>query len=458
MDKTYTHYSKRKSEIIICFVWSVLSLVTLFFVLGTGKAYAVPGYARQTGLSCTACHSVFPELTSFGRQFKLNGYTLTSINTVNAMDDKKKEKLKILTISAVSAMVQSSYTRINKNIPETQNNNVDFPQQLSLFYAGEVTPHMGAFIQLTYDGQDGSIGMDNIDLRYYHQAQIGSKELLCGLTLNNNPTVQDIWNTTPAWGYPYASSEEEPSPIAATLIEDALGQQVAGLGAFALFQNTVYGEISLYRSVQQGVAQPPGADASMYMKGVTPYWRVALQHQWTNQFLELGTFGLTSKLYPEGISGLTDQYTDIGLDLQYEYTGAGTILSLHTSWISEKQSLDATYDMGGSASENYNLKSYKADGSIYLHNSYGLTVGYFSVSGNTNTGMFGPSPVDGSRLQKPNTNGFIGQISFLPWYNTKFAVQYTMFTKFNGAGDNYDGSGRDAASNNTLYLLTWINF
>ena len=33
-----------------------------------------------------------------------------------------------------------------------------------------------------------------------------------------------------------------------------------------------------------------------------------------------------------------------------------------------------------------------------------------------------------------------------------------MYNKFNGASDNYDGAGRNASDNNTLYLLSWINF
>ncbi|HYC09225.1 MAG TPA: hypothetical protein VEC10_06265, partial [Steroidobacteraceae bacterium] len=41
-------------------------------------AHAVPSFARQTGMACEACHTVFPELTHFGRVFKANGYTLTN--------------------------------------------------------------------------------------------------------------------------------------------------------------------------------------------------------------------------------------------------------------------------------------------------------------------------------------------------------------------------------------------
>ena len=41
-----------------------------------GNAAAVPSYARQTGQECIACHVSFPELTPYGRYFKLTGYTI----------------------------------------------------------------------------------------------------------------------------------------------------------------------------------------------------------------------------------------------------------------------------------------------------------------------------------------------------------------------------------------------
>jgi lactam utilization protein B len=46
------------------------------------RAEAVPAFARQTGLACVACHVSFPELTPFGRFFKLTGYTLTNKKTI----------------------------------------------------------------------------------------------------------------------------------------------------------------------------------------------------------------------------------------------------------------------------------------------------------------------------------------------------------------------------------------
>ncbi len=55
--------------------FSHLLLIILSFTL-VNEANAVPSFARQTGMDCVACHTSFPELTPFGREFKLNGYTL----------------------------------------------------------------------------------------------------------------------------------------------------------------------------------------------------------------------------------------------------------------------------------------------------------------------------------------------------------------------------------------------
>jgi hypothetical protein len=59
-------------------------------------------------------------------------------------------------------------------------------------------------------------------------------------------------------------------------------------------------------------------------------------------------------------------------------------------------------------------------------------------------------------LGEPNTDGFIAEFDFVPWLNTKFSLQYVLYNKFNGAKTNYDGFGRKASDNNTLFLLTWF--
>ena len=63
-----------------------------------------------------------------------------------------------------------------------------------------------------------------------------------------------------------------------------------------------------------------------------------------------------------------------------------------------------------------------------------------------------------SANSSPNSAGWALELDYLPWENIKLAVQYTAYTKFNGASNNYDGPGRNASDNNTLYIFGWLAF
>jgi len=426
-----------------------LLLVIATLALNFGISKALPSYARQTGMSCSACHFSFPELNSFGRQFKMNGYVLTGMKTIDAADattdSTSVTRLKLLTTLPLSAMLQSSFTHISKDVPGVQNSSVAFPQQLSVFYAGQVSPHIGTFIQMTYDGH--SFGMDNADIRYTNQARLFKKSLTYGLTLNNNPAIQDVWNTSPAWRFPSASSDAAVTPSKSTIMEN-LGTQVAGLGAYALFNNLLFAELTMYRSAQQGaVSNPADVSSTMAINGATPYWRVALQHQWGQNYVELGTFGIAPKFYQQGVSGIMDKITDYGYDFQFERRLSFGAFTLHSSLINEKEERDIT----STVSRKIDFNSFKVDGNLYLKNGLGATFGYFYTNGSVDPNVT-------SWSNKPDSNGFIGQLEYLPWYNTKFALQYVAYSKFDGTIFNYDGNGRSAANNNTLYLVVWLNF
>jgi hypothetical protein len=45
-----------------------------------------------------------------------------------------------------------------------------------------------------------------------------------------------------------------------------------------------------------------------------------------------------------------------------------------------------------------------------------------------------------------------------PLANLKLGIQYTIYTVYNGGGQNYDGFGRNASDNNTLFLYAWLAF
>ncbi|HVA56600.1 MAG TPA: hypothetical protein VNF92_01825 [Gemmatimonadaceae bacterium] len=421
----------------------------------------IPAFSRQTGLACSVCHYQFPALTPFGRMFKLNGYTMTGLATIVAQKDSTSEpSLKLLTVPPMAAMFVGSVSNTAKAAPGTQNGTVQFPDQASLFIGGAITPTVGIFSQFTYAAADGTFGVDNIDLRYAAHHDISGHDLLFGLTLNNNPTVQDVWNTVPAWSAPYMSSEVAPGAIASTVIDGTLGQAVVGLGAYSLLDNHLYTELTLYRSAPQGAALPLDSSAVNTTDGVAPYWRIAWQQQMSQDYLMLGTFGLHTQLYPAGVSGATNQFTDYGFDAQYEHpSGDGAIIG-HATYIHETQNrvADVTASSPAAEFQSGNLSTFKANVALATSLTYGASLGYFQTTGSNDAILYQPGAVSGSATGSPNTQGMVGELSYNVWQNVRLAVQYVAYTKFNGSSTGYDGFGRSASDNNTLYTYLWLAF
>ncbi len=450
------------------------------------RAGAVPSFARQTGMACEACHTVYPELTHFGRVFKANGYILSNVKQVRDVTGKKEELLSLGQNVPLSIMAQISYTQMKTSVPDlsaagapgvAQNGTAGFPQQLSLFYAGKIAPNFGAFFQLTYANDSGTIGIDNTDLRFADTTLLSNKSpLTYGLSLNNNPTVQDLWNSTPAWGFPFAGSNANVSPLAGTAIDGAFAQDVAGLTAYVFWNESLYAEVGGYRSAKQGQtnaltggAGPLDGTASNVMSGVAPYWRAAYEYNWERNSLEVGVYGAEFRLYPGGgapLSGPLNRFNDVAEDLQYQYVGDEHQITVAGTHIHESMTLDAS-TLGGTNPKD-NLSTTRVWATYYYRRKIGGTVGYFSTTGSSDPGLYpnAPSPLPPggnpgvivSANGSPDTSGWIAEVNYVPWLNVKVSAQYTAYNKFNGAGSNYDGLGRSASDNNTWYLLLWFAY
>src|SRR5450830_1797877 len=136
-----------------------LGLISLLTLLLAMQAKAVPAFARQTGQNCVACHAggQFPELTPYGRLFKLTGYTIGA------------------RAIPVSVMGVASSSSISKPPDGTAKNVTPIFATGSLFLAGKITDNIGAFTQFTYDpyavdNGDGTFSghtvADNMDFRF----------------------------------------------------------------------------------------------------------------------------------------------------------------------------------------------------------------------------------------------------------------------------------------------------
>jgi hypothetical protein len=436
-------------------LFACLSAVTLT----TGEAKAVPAYAIQTGQACAACHvgAFGPQLTPFGREFKMQGYTMRAGDTFTA---------------PVSAMAVFSFVHTAKDqqAPPADHyglNDNGGLDEASLFLAGGFGNHFGSFAQVTFDGVGRSVAWDNLDLRAIQQTTLEGKDLLLGLSLNNNPGIEDAWNTLGAWGFPYTDSDLMPGPDAAPMMDGGLAQTVLGTSAYAWWDDSIYAEAALYWMPGHGFFQAVGSDpsdAGGIMDGAAPYFRLAYNKDYGDWNWEAGAFGLFPSLYPgnDRSTGKSDHYSDYGIDASYQYMGDSTdIYQVNARYTHEDQDLQATWLLGGAAKRSNSLDEFRLDGSYYWHNTIGGTVGVFATWGSKDPLLYA-----GDRALKPDSQGFIFQIDGTPFgqdassadqrFNMRLGLQYIAYSSFNGSGSNYDGTGRNASDNNTLRIFAWF--
>jgi hypothetical protein len=491
----------------IAFVAVAGSLLTIGFA---PPAQALPSFARQTGQPCGTCHTDFPALTPYGRRFKLLGYTTgggefrTTPFSSQAGKDARAEYEKMLGyvkalpapttkdeaekdyVPPVSMMAIVGYTRTQADLtgtdPYSANNNVVM-SPFSAFWGGAITENIGAFAQVTYNGSPlGGFGdpfghtwsWDNTDVRYANTAHFGPLDFIYGITANNNPTVQDVWNTTPAWSFPYAVStilgpQGHPTAIEASFSTHGVG----GVGAYTFINDLLYLELTGYKSLgfsqQNAVGVDPFAAPGL-LGGVAPYWRVAFEPHWGRNTFMIGTFGAQFNVHPwvdtsflswsTAVFPQSDTFTDIGFDTQYQYQGDNYWLTLRGSYIREFQRLDASF-LSTTASNPTNLLN-----SLKLQASYAygadnrvvFTGQYFNQWGTADMNLYGTDPITGL-ASTPNTNGWMAEIAYIPfgaskmigwpWFNARIGLQYTYYNKLNGTTVG-------AHDNNTLFLHAWF--
>src|SRR6516164_2002514 len=387
---------------------AVLLLVILTLVVEfAAPARALPSFARQTGQPCGTCHTDFAGLTPYGRRFKINGYTngggqyRTTLFPFDDSIDKQRPWVPPISMMAILGFTHTEPEMAPPADPFANNDNISIPP-LSFFWGGAITDHIGAFAQLTYSQEPSALGIganpfvhawswDNTDVRYADSTTLGKMNITYGITANNNPTVQDPWNTTPAWAFPYAVSPFGagfgPTPI----IDGAFAAHVGSVGGYLYINDLIYLEATVYRTLSPNAQNALGADpfGAPGLFDASPYWRAAFEPHWGPHWLEVGTFGMAANVHPFIFPGTpdtstfsqTDKFTDIGVDAQYQYQGSNFWLTLRGSFIHEYQKLDASFPNGLAGNPKLELNEARAYASLaYGNNNRIILTGQYFTS------------------------------------------------------------------------------
>lgn len=490
-------------------LWASGTLASIALALLSGDASALPLFARQTGQNCLACHAggQFPELTPYGRMFKMTGYTI---------GERTKVPLSVMGVLTAARVADTSKSDAPQD--DFQKNGVPQFATGSLFLGGKVTDNIGAFAQVTYDNYftnskgyfQGHSNADNIDLRYADRFVDNQRDVVFGLSVNNNPSVSDPWNSAPAWmQYVPASSTtshqfaDPNSPYPGF----GSGGNVAGVSAYVFWNKTLYAELGTYTTANRGFSfMSAGIEDAATTKlkgGNNPYWRLALSHEWGAQNIMVGATGMTAHVFDgttdPSDSGAYNRIRNTGVDAQYQYLLDPHTITAQVAYMRQVTDYSANTLAGASSfvqsdgatpvaafnpSDTTNI--FRAKLSYVYQAKYGGSLSYFNLRGTTNTlnqssgfdpcfaagapgagsapistdadatqGCAPSTRVTGNLSGNPATNGMTYEVFWLPVQYVRVGAQYTAYHKFNGATDNYDGFGRNARDNNTLFLYVW---
>lgn len=459
--------------------------------LGFQDVFALPTFSRQTGKNCAICHLNIGELTPAGRQFKLMGYSdgqyVLPLSVIGVLSETRLHS----TSSSADAQI---------NLPKS---GTVLPESSSVFISGKFYENFGGNIKWSLNAvnltplfnsqgvQNGTkVGsdafLDASDVRYASSMSLGDKRVVMGVTLNNAPTVQDLWNSAPVHSYPYRSSGllsawgiGQFGPT--TLIDGGLNSQVTGVGIYTMVNESLYAELAAYTgfSSSWSVVSPAGP-LNTVSKSVNPYWRIAYNTVRGENSFMLGSFGMVTTLSNDanivGSSG--GKYTDAGFDFEYQHVTDVHSWSTQVSYIAEQVDWDslAVINNNHDSSRSY-LNTLKGKISYDYRRELGATAFSFYTDGSTDANYWAynqnPNVVTGACNQNnsqlafcslngsPRTSGYGIEFYYVPAPYVHVALQQTFYTNFLGGHtfvDNSSGNIRSAKDNNLTYLYAVFSY
>jgi len=445
-------------------------------------AHALPSFSTQTEQACKTCHLNVGELTPAGRQFKLKGYT----QGTRVMPFSLTGTASITKVKSTSSSADASVTMPKNGQP--------IPEEANFYVAGKLSDHIGGNLKWTASAANtdplyGSSGvqtgtrvghdffLDASDVRFAAQDQVGAQSVTWGVTLNNAPASQDLWNTTPVHTFPYRTSSllnawgtGQFGPT--TMMDGGMNSQTTGLGIYAMVNDAMYVELSNYfKSAPTSSVLQLSGPVNTINATSNPYWRLAWSQTNGAHSYMVGTFGMVTHLArdPFVVGSASGKYTDIGLDAQYQHITETHSISAQATYINEQVEWGARSVGRSHDNANGSLSTFKTKLTYDYARMYGSSIFYFNTNGSTDnfywsynaTATTGACNQTTSMLAycsatgTPKTSGMGFELYYAPVPHVHIALQQTYYKNFLGGTtfiDNSSGNNRSASDNNVTYL------
>jgi len=130
------------------FTKNLLLLSAVLLLTLPETIFAQPGFSRQTGKECNACHvQNMPKLNAYGRHFSLSGFTLYDAKSeTQSLIEGSDVALGLPAVLNVSAVLKARYTKVQSTRGE-----INVLDGSGLYFGGRVADNVGGLISLTGD-------------------------------------------------------------------------------------------------------------------------------------------------------------------------------------------------------------------------------------------------------------------------------------------------------------------
>jgi hypothetical protein len=386
------------------------------------ESHAVPSYARQVQKPCTACHTIWPNLNQYGRQFKVKAYTDVS----EKWEMINKDNLNLTTIFPFSARIlYFPENRVDTDNPSFGQSSTTV-DSVQLFIASRVYNYAGVFASAEWSPDTSSVDVPTAKLAFQYPLGEGNTIGLVGF--KGLSSAADPFNSlggrdrSLSWG-----DESTPLVLTAGWTFDFFSEGNVGTVLHGYFLgNRLYAAVGALRGGLSADASGGALTNSATNPNVADtdpndlYSRIAWDQKLSNGAITFGAayydgkqriMTTTGPVFPYD-SKVKRTYVDLSLEQNF---GEDHMFELQALYGGGKE----TNVFGGDEERKF-------DG-VYVEGSYfyDRTIGFVAAVNNikfkdvlaSDTSIsptFGVDKVD----------SWLVSLNYLPWLNTKFALQY----------------------------------
>ncbi len=346
-------------------------------IILSNEAKALPSFARQTGYSCSTCHTIPPRLNKYGMLFKMKGYTEgRALANLPAGDKYTITKFNPISIRVVS-------------YPYSKRKGEDreflFPDEFMIAFAGRITENVGAVIEPIYEAEEGEW-----DIEFARVAMVTDfNGILIGVMGGwTSPTGTDPFISLDYHGRRLTRQKATPHyALSNSGLQDVFDFNNRGASLYAYYANMLYVNVGAYTGNSRLENEGVGIEEKLINKKMADpidlYGRVAFIPPTDIADINFGAFLYSGKdklQSPDGTQLIIDgtaydknKSTRVGIDLGVQkYLPNGFIAEVIALFMSGRDKLDTS----GGITQEVKHGGFNLSGTLYWKNKVGLSLVY----------------------------------------------------------------------------------